>query len=209
MARPTREIHKPLESAGESTHPPKPSDWRSTVELSRIYLGGNKEIARALLNLRSRLIGDLVMELECRSSEAEALIDDHLVGRRKPARGRSGWCVSPDGERLLKLLPRTMLCPAKPDKWLSVRQIKSLYVGSFIRIESELKALRDGLISDIVLTGVDVDKAERMVEAHLIGYRKPRHGPEALAASPEVIRIAVEEGWLVPRTEIGHSGCKR
>jgi hypothetical protein len=101
-----------------------------------------------------------------------------------------------------------MLCPAKPEEWLSVRQIKSRYVGSFIRIESELAALRDGLISDIALTGVDADEAERLVEAHLIGRRKPRHGPEALAASPEAVRIAVEEGRLIPRTEVGRSGGK-
>ena len=78
----------------------------------------------------------------------------------------------------------------KPNDWKSAIDLKSEFIGGSAAINRRLAALRAALLGDIVeATGWSCEDAAAAVDRYLVGFKKPPHGPQAIAASPEAIRL--------------------
>jgi hypothetical protein len=90
--------------------------------------------------------------------------------------------------------------PKKPERWRSACDLENEYVGGSTDIKRFLETLRNALIGDVMVSNqCSLQEATDLVDTHLIGLRKPRRGPEALAASPDAQRLL----GLTKRTEAG------
>ena len=68
---------------------------RSAWELSREYVGGSIAINKQMATIREALLGDMVAA-GYSENKAAVLVDDHLIGQKKPAQGREGLAASPE-----------------------------------------------------------------------------------------------------------------
>ncbi|HLJ92524.1 MAG TPA: hypothetical protein VKU02_04950 [Gemmataceae bacterium] len=152
--------------------------------------------------MRQQLIADITAAMQCSPQEAVLLIEDHLIGPRKPRRGKDGLCVSSDVDRLLEpgLFRKEKASSGRPVSWTSPFELRAYYVGNDRSITKRLCKLASELAGDIMTAmGCSEQEATNLVAEHLIGRKKPRGGREGIAVSPEVVRIAEQYGQLVHR----------
>jgi hypothetical protein len=87
-------------TAKEQAAPEKGEASRVVWELRRHYRGDAKDLSRRLNGLRQQLIGDVAATLGCSAELAADLVSDHLIGLRKPVRGREGMAAEPEALRV-------------------------------------------------------------------------------------------------------------
>src|SRR5262245_7387954 len=80
-SRPARVGRKRRKNPGSYTD--KPDDWRTGNELAGEFYACDKAINTRLRRLKKDLVGDVVQALGCDEEQAEAWVDDHLVGMRR------------------------------------------------------------------------------------------------------------------------------
>ena len=168
--------------------PVKPEGWRSAWELSREYVGFCGTIDQKLKGLRTALLGDMLVA-GYSESEAAALVNDQLIGRRKSKQGPECLAASPEAVRILGLTRRDEAIRAKPRTWRSGHELKKEYVGGSIAINKRMAVIQRALLGDMVAAGYSESEAAALVDDHLIGCKRPKQGRECLAASPEAVRI--------------------
>ena len=180
--------------------PAKPFSWRSTEEIARDFVGGHEEIRRRLQCVREALVGDVSEQWRCSHEQAAALVEDLLIGEKKPKRGRTALAASPDGVRLLGLPPRETQSPAKPSGWCSTTDLhRRGFRGRHDTLQQAILELREELVADVVAVGYPEEEAVALVEESLVGRKKPRGGQAGLAISPDGIRLGEATGRFVRR----------
>jgi hypothetical protein len=160
-------------------------------------VGGNVKIHQKLTALRDQLVADIVHCMDWSEADARSIVDRWLIGMRKPLSGSEGIAASPDAIRILDLIPRENTVPSKPQDWQSAVDLSKNFNGNSKTINKKLVELRTLLITDVRAAGID--PAENVVDDFLFGMKKPRKGNDALAVSPDGVRIAEQFGILSPR----------
>jgi hypothetical protein len=151
-----------------------------------------------LERLRTGLIED-VMAIGYSRDDATDLIETHLVAWNQTQKARVTIAASPDAIQILGLFPRE-LDPDKPVGWSSVAELVKIYRGSYESILHKMQLIQYHLTNDVsYLLHCHLDIAHNLVETHLIGHKHSGSGRPGLAASPEVVRLAVADAILTPR----------
>jgi len=173
-------------------------DWFSANGFAKTYVGGIGGIRKKLLVLRNALIEDVhACELPLDATEQ---VDTFLIGWRKDASGRKGLFGSPDIARLLNLEHKEDSLSVKPARWVSAAQLSALFVGGREKIEEKLRSLADSLVNDMVASGICEKEAMEFTDQYMMRRVKPPRGPEALAASQALVRVAEDTGIIRQKT---------
>lgn len=177
--------------------PIKPVGWFSARELQRTVNASDTHIRSILLQLRAALVQDVQQSLACSNHRAEELVSDFLIGLKKPSGpGAVGVHASPDALRLFDELSRNdpAFSPIKPEGWLTAYQLKKDFIGNVVTLRSKLLQLRSMFVDEVQLT-LECSRADafEIVDHQLIGNRTAGGRP-GLAASPDAVRAAEENG---------------
>jgi hypothetical protein len=187
----------------------KPAGWRSAKQLNKEYVGGNAGLNNRMGQLRKELIADM-RAAGYTENEAADLVEEHLIGKKKPYRGRAALAASPDAVRALELIERTKAAPLKPIRWRSAAQLSREGAGSVPVRNNKLDLLREVLIADVQAAGYTEVAATTLVEEYFVGWKKPPPGgPEALAASPDAVRVAEQFGMFTLKEQGAEGDLKR
>ena len=169
-----------------------------------------------LKHLRHSFIEDVVNAGYSRE-EAAGLIDNHLIGWKKPVKGFAAIYASPEVIDRLREEKERMRVPVG---WQSASSLEKAGTPRSKVSGQSLAKLRTALTEDIQLSGYTRIEAEALVEDHLIGTRRLRTGSPTLFASPEVTRLLLEaispaensltkaKGPLLPSDEIASDYLK-
>jgi hypothetical protein len=82
--------------------PDAPKTWKSATQLMKLYYINNASNRnQSFVNLRDRLVHD-IKAAGILEEEAVAIVDQNLIGRKKPISGREALHASPDAIRILE-----------------------------------------------------------------------------------------------------------
>jgi hypothetical protein len=180
----------------------KPENWLSSTQIHRTHKGGLDRKRRMFFELQTRLTSDLVAA-GYSEEEAAELVKDHLLDIRKPRTGKAGIAASPDALRLLQLVKKTESPGPRPEGWRSAAELVRDYRGSVHSIKRRILHLREQLLFDVSeALSCSPEIAASWVEEYMIGERKSRGlrgGSGTLMISPDILRLAVADGWLTSR----------
>jgi hypothetical protein len=179
--------------------PPKPQGWQSAQQLRQDYVGGTVAINRRMATIQQMLVADL-MAAGYGNAEARTIVEENLVGRKKPAGGQCALAASADALRLLELKHKNTTAPSKPEKWKSAWELSRDHIGYCGTITKKLEEMQAVLIGDVMATGLTEIESKAMVEKYLIGRKKPPQGREGMAASPDAVYLLEGLGVLTRRS---------
>ncbi len=195
-----------------ASYPVKPNDWRHISELLRDCIASH-DLKDTVIKLRQALIDD-IMAQGYGKSHAINMVDIFLIGEKRPteksARQHS-LAVSPEASRLLGLPERREM----PGDWITAKALASERNLDYGTLRDRLRSLRQALIGDMGVAGIDEELAGHLVETHLIGTREAEAtGWPSISLSPHGVILSEAVGALEkrspgrpPKKNSGRYGC--